>query len=137
MRGRNYAPDDIERTLDGIEGIRRGCYAAAGIAIDGDEGESLVVFAERARARDPDGDVGLARAVSGRIMESSGFKPARVLVLEPGTLPRTSSGKIRRSEAKRRFLEGTLDPPKPVNFLFLAGEMIRSRLASFGGKNEL
>jgi acyl-CoA synthetase (AMP-forming)/AMP-acid ligase II len=133
LRGRNYTPDDIEQSLEGIEGLRRGCWAAAGIATDGDAGESLVIFVERERSRAREGNEELARTVNGRVMESSGCQPGQVLVLEPGTLPRTSSGKIRRSEAKRRFLEGTLQPPKPVNLFSLAGEMIRSRFVSFGG----
>jgi acyl-CoA synthetase (AMP-forming)/AMP-acid ligase II len=132
IRGRNYAPDDIEQSLEGLEGLRRGCWAAAGIVTNEDEGESLAVFVERDRARDSDGDAELARDVGGRVLERLGIKPARVLVLEPGTLPRTSSGKIRRSETKRRYLEGTLRPSKPVSLLSLAGEMIRSGLASFG-----
>ncbi len=31
IRGRNYAPDDIEQSLEGIPGVRRGCWAAAGV----------------------------------------------------------------------------------------------------------
>jgi acyl-CoA synthetase (AMP-forming)/AMP-acid ligase II len=131
LRGRNYAPDDIEQSLEGIPGLRRGCWVATGMVPDDGDGETLFVFVERDRTRDPDGDLELARAVSSRIMESSGLKPGKVLVLEPGTLPRTSSGKIRRGETRRRFLDGTLNPPKSVNLFLLAGEMIRSKLASF------
>jgi acyl-CoA synthetase (AMP-forming)/AMP-acid ligase II len=137
IRGRSYAPNDIEQSLEGVEGLRRGCWAAAGIVHEGADGESLVIFVERDRTRNPDEDTELARAVSARVMESSGFKPHQVLVLEPGTLPRTSSGKIRRGEARNRFLDGTLQPPKPVNLFSVAGEIVRSKFASFGEKNEL
>ncbi len=64
-------------------------------------------------------------------MESSGLKPGKVLIEEPGTLPRTSSGKIRRGETLRRFLAGKLEPPKSVNLFLMAHEMVRSKLASF------
>jgi acyl-CoA synthetase (AMP-forming)/AMP-acid ligase II len=133
LRGRNYAPHDIEQSLEGIEGLRRGCWAAAGVIPEGGEGEELVVFVERDRARhrEAEADDELASAVGGRVTESMGLVPAKVLVLEPGTLPRTSSGKIRRGEAKKRYLDGTLTPPRPVNVFLLAGEMIRSKLASF------
>ena len=97
-----------------------------------DEEEALFVFVERDRRRDPDRDFELVRAVTGQVVASLGLKPSRVIVLEPGTLPRTSSGKIRRGETSRRFLEGTLSPPKSVSLFHLAGEMIRSKLASFG-----
>jgi hypothetical protein len=49
-----------------------------------------------------------------------------VVVLAPGTLPRTSSGKIRRSEALRRYRTGTLEPPAPVSLARLALELARS-----------
>ncbi|HKE12285.1 MAG TPA: AMP-dependent synthetase, partial [Myxococcota bacterium] len=53
----------------------------------------------------------------------------RVLVLGAGTLPRTSSGKIRREETRRRFLAGTLTPPRRVTILYLLREMLRSHAA--------
>ena len=129
LRGRNYAPDDIEQSLEGIPGLRRGCWVATGVATN-DEEEALFVFVERDQRRDPDRDLELVRDIGGRIVESSGLKPSQVLVLEPGTLPRTSSGKIRRGETRRRFLDGTLSPPRSVSLLLLAVEMIRSKLAS-------
>jgi fatty-acyl-CoA synthase len=52
-----------------------------------------------------------------------------VQLLAPGTLPRTSSGKLRRSEALRRWTTGTLHPPARVTALRLMGEMLRSALA--------
>jgi acyl-CoA synthetase (AMP-forming)/AMP-acid ligase II len=130
LRGRNYAPVDIEQSLEGIKGLRRGCWAAVGVVPESGEGEELFVFVERDRQGDPDQDRELARAVSGRVTESMGLLPEKVLVLEPGTLPRTSSGKIRRQETRRRYQNGTLNPPGPVNVFVMAGEVIRSKLAS-------
>ena len=57
------------------------------------------------------------------------FHVARVIPLAPGTLPRTSSGKIRRSEALQSFHRGDLVEPAPVSFPRLALEMLRSRRA--------
>jgi hypothetical protein len=51
------------------------------------------------------------------------------VVLEPGTLPRTSSGKLRRGETLRLHKAGELVPPAPVNALRLAGAVARSQLA--------
>ena len=51
------------------------------------------------------------------------------VVLEPGTLPRTSSGKLRRGEALRRFLAGELTAPKQVGTVGLVVEMAKSALA--------
>ena len=60
---------------------------------------------------------------------ATGLTVARIVVLAPGTLPRTSSGKLSRSETRRRFLAGELRPPKRVGIVSLALAMVRSRLA--------
>jgi fatty-acyl-CoA synthase len=46
----------------------------------------------------------LVRAVTVAVTGETGMRPARVLVLPPGRLPRTTSGKLRRAEARRRYL---------------------------------
>jgi hypothetical protein len=57
-------------------------------------------------------------------------------MLGPGTLPRTSSGKLRRSEALRRYLSGELKPPKKVGAVGLAVEMAKSALAFVRSEQE-
>jgi hypothetical protein len=52
-----------------------------------------------------------------------------VEILPPGTLPRTSSGKMRRQEALRRYLAGELAPPKQVTARSVAAEMARGAAA--------
>jgi acyl-CoA synthetase (AMP-forming)/AMP-acid ligase II len=131
IRGRNYAPNDIEQSLEGIPGLRRGCWVAAGLVPDEGDGEELFVFAEREKKHDRAGDAELVNAVRSRILERSGLAPGNVLLLEAGTLPRTSSGKIRRFETRKRFVEGRLEPPKAAGFLLIAGEMARSKIARF------
>ena len=128
LRGRNHAPQDVEHAIDDVAGVRTGCSAAVGMVADGGDGEELVVFAER-RTRGAAADAALAERVAHRITERTGLVASRVVVLEPGTLPRTSSGKIRRAETQRRFLAGELVPPKPVTALRVLGEMLRSRVA--------
>jgi len=125
LRGRNHAPQDIEQVLHDVSGLRPGCAAAVGILRD--EGESLFVFVERARDA-KEATESIAEAVSRTVSERTGLVPARVVVLEPGTLPRTSSGKIRRDETRHRFLAGTLTPPQRVTVLHLLREMLRSRV---------
>jgi hypothetical protein len=49
-----------------------------------------------------------------------------VVLLAPGTLPRTSSGKIRRGETLRLYRAGALAPPRRVSLPRLALEMWRS-----------
>jgi len=128
LRGRNHAPQDVEQAIDAVPGVRIGCSAAVGILAEDGSGEQLVVFVERAREARAD-DAALGLRVARRVTERTGLVAARVVVLAPGTLPRTSSGKIRRAEARRRFLAGELAPPKPVNAWRLVAEMLRSRVA--------
>ncbi|MEO1369555.1 MAG: AMP-dependent synthetase, partial [Acidobacteriota bacterium] len=63
------------------------------------------------------------------VLAAAGLRIEAVYVLEPGTLPRTSSGKLRRAETLHRHRAGELSPPDAVNALGLLGAMARSTLA--------
>jgi len=126
VRGANHAPDEFEAALAGVEGLRPGCAVALGH--DDGTGEALVVLAERTRDAGPD-DAALAAAARKAVLERTGVAPREVRVLAPGTLPRTSSGKLRRQEALRRLVAGTLAPPGRGGALALLGAMARSELA--------
>ena len=128
LRGRNHAPQTLELVADGVPGVRTGCTAA--VAIHGEEGEQLVIFVE-SHAPPP----GLAEAVRTAILAEQGLEPDLVVVLEPGTLPRTSSGKMRRGEAARRWMAGTLEPPEEMGALRLAGKMAQSYLGYWRSRN--
>ncbi|MCA9502749.1 MAG: fatty acyl-AMP ligase [Myxococcales bacterium] len=128
LRGRNFAPQDFEHAIDDLPGVRTGCSAAVAVVRPDGAGEELWIFVERARRTDRTGE-DLATAVTRRVLERTGILPARVIPLAPGTLPRTSSGKIRRSEALQSFRRGDLVEPAPVSFPRLALEMLRSRRA--------
>lgn len=121
LHGRGWAPQDIERCCEGVPGVRPGCVVAVGDVDAG--GERLVLFVEY-RERDPALEEGCCRAVRGAL----GLDPAEVVALAPGTLPRTSSGKLRRAEALRQWRDGTLGPPRRVTPWLLAGAMAKSRL---------
>jgi acyl-CoA synthetase (AMP-forming)/AMP-acid ligase II len=128
VRGANHAPEEFEAALEGVAGLRPGCAVALGIA--GDDGaEELWLLAERAGGEAALGDAALGAVAARAVTERTGVAPGQVRVLEPGTLPRTSSGKLRRGEARRRLLRGSLSPPGPVTALGLLGRMTRSALA--------
>lgn len=122
IRGQNHRPWEIERATDSVEGVRTGCSAAVGDASEG--AERLLVFVE-ARAPRPE----LAEDCKRAVQAATALEAALVVVLEPGTLPRTSSGKIRRGETLRRWQAGTLAPPDSVGPLLLAGALARSAWA--------
>jgi len=122
LRGQNHAPHELEHPVDSVDGVRTGCAIA--VANHTDDGERVVIFVEYRRGRE-----GLAEDCRKAVLSATGVNPDLVVVVEPGTLPRTSSGKLRRSEALRRWSAGTLTAPSKVTPWFIAGAMARSALA--------
>jgi acyl-CoA synthetase (AMP-forming)/AMP-acid ligase II len=133
VRGANHAPSELEAALEGVEGLRPGCAVAVGFVPPDGDGEELLLLAERRSERAGRGAVRdapvLEEATRRAVLERTGVRAHTVRILAPGSLPRTSSGKLRRGEALRRFLDGTLAPPRRVTPLSLAGEVARSALA--------
>lgn len=127
LRGRNHAPQEIEHAVDAVDGVRTGCSAA--VADLSEEGERLLLFVE---AREP--DPALAERCRKAVLAATGLDPSLVVVLEPGTLPRTSSGKIRRGETLRRWAAGELLPPQKVTPWMLAGALARSAIGYWTGR---
>ncbi len=127
VRGANHVPQEFEECLEGLEGVRQGCAVALGFNPEG-AGEELLVLAERATGESvPERE--LVEQIRAAILARTGVRPHTVKLLAPGTLPRTSSGKLRRGEALRRYLAGELKPPASVGGMKLAAEVVRSKLA--------
>ncbi len=129
LRGRNYAPEEIERAVDAVPGVRTGCAVAASYLPEGADGERLVLLVETARGIAAEQRAALPRACRGAVLGAVGIPVEELVLLAPGTLPRTSSGKLRRGEALRLHLAGELAPPEKVTPLRLAGAFARSGLA--------
>jgi len=134
LRGRNFAPQDFEHAIDDLPAVRTGCSAAVSALAGDGSGEELWLFVERARSA-PREDGAFAEAIIRRVLERTGIRAARVIPLEPGSLPRTSSGKIRRAEALRAYRSGALAKPAPVSLPRLALEMLRSQWAFHRASN--
>jgi fatty-acyl-CoA synthase len=97
-------------------------------ASTGAEGEQLIILAEK-DLRAPKDEAELGAAISEKILAGLSLRPYLVQILEPGTLPRTSSGKFRRADALRMFLAAELVPPEKVNALKLFVELGKSQIA--------
>lgn len=103
MRGRNYYPHDLEYATEAAtDALSPGCAAA--FAVNGDDGEKLVVLAElkRNRLRQPNYRAEFA-AIRARLVEECGIQADTVMLLKPGAILKTSSGKIRRSACRLAF----------------------------------
>lgn len=123
LRGRNHAPHEVEQAVDTVEGVRLGCAAAVSFLPEGGDREHLVLFVE---AKDP--APGLEQRCADAVLAATHLAVDELVLLNPGTLPRTSSGKIRRGEALRLYQIGELRPPKAVTPLLLAGALVRGTL---------
>lgn len=103
--GRNIFPEDIERAIGVIDGVRAGNVIAIGV--EGYKGKESVVVVAEVR---PDADVDVVRtAIHQRTLQVSGLPPRDVMLVRPGTLPKTSSGKLQRDLCRRRYLDDELD----------------------------
>jgi fatty-acyl-CoA synthase len=129
LRGRNHSPHEVEDAVAAVDGVRAGCAVAVSWLPEDDICERLLLLVEARRGVPDTAFPKMASECAAAVRAAAGLDPDRVEVLEPGTLPRTSSGKLRRSEGLRRWLAGELDPPGSVTPLQLAGSMARSSLA--------
>jgi fatty-acyl-CoA synthase len=100
--GRNIFPQDVEAAAADVPGVRRGAVAAFGLP--GERGDRLVVAVE-SRGADA---AALRREVTAAVRAEVGLTPYAVLALPAGRLPKTSSGKLRRAETRRRYQAGEL-----------------------------
>ena len=102
--GRNVFPEDIERAVGVIEGVRAGNVIAFGV--DGYKGKESVVVVAEVRADDLDV---VRDAVHHRALDVCGLPPRDVMLVKPGTLPKTSSGKLQRARCRELYLADELE----------------------------
>jgi fatty-acyl-CoA synthase len=101
--GRNVFPEDVERAAASVDGVRAGNVIAFGS--DRRRGrESIVVVAET-KADDVHE---VHDSVVTRVCDAVGVPPVEVVLVRPGTLPKTSSGKLQRSLCRDRYHEDQL-----------------------------
>jgi 1-acyl-sn-glycerol-3-phosphate acyltransferase len=105
--GRNIVPHEIEEAASEIHGVRKGCVVALGVMSEAQGTESLVVVAET-RETDEGRRDALCAAIRERVDEVVGLPPDQVVLVPPGGVPKTSSGKIRRASTKEMYVAGEL-----------------------------
>lgn len=110
IRGRNHYPDDIELTVERSNtALRPGCGAAFSVEIKGEE--RLVVVQEVSRTAIDKG-VNLGTVVDDireAVTAHHGLSLHAAVLIPPGSIPKTSSGKIQRRACQAKYLEGTLE----------------------------
>jgi acyl carrier protein len=109
IRGRNHYPQDLELTAERAHpALRAGCGAAFSVAIDGEEHLVVVQELERTALRKANVPE-IAAALAAALAAEHELQPHTVVLLKTGTVPKTSSGKIQRRNARAQFLAGELD----------------------------
>lgn len=103
IAGRNIFPEDIERAVGTVEGVRAGNVIAFGIE-GSKRKESIVVVAE---VRADDYAI-VKKAIREQVAGIVGFPPRDTVLVQPGTLPKTSSGKLQRTLCRQQYSEESL-----------------------------
>ena len=103
--GRHIHPQDIEESVGAIDHVRRGCVAVFGGAASTRGTERLIVLAET-RLQDDGALEQLRTAIQDRIVALIGEPADEVLLAPPHSVPKTSSGKLRRRAARELYERG-------------------------------
>ena len=107
-QGRKYHPPDLESAIAGLPGLRPSGVVVFGISRLSAPDEVVAVLEARASAAADD----VVDQVRRRVRETAGLELDRVVIAPPGTIPRTTSGKVRRAETRDRLEAGTLTAHK-------------------------
>jgi len=108
VAGRNVFPEDIERACNDVDGVRAGNVIAFGVETA--KGKEGVVVVAEARPADGDDVAPVRAAVQARVRAVTGVPAKEVVLVAPGTIPKTSSGKLQRGLCRQRYVDGVLEP---------------------------
>ncbi len=125
--GRNIIPQEVEAAAAEVSGVRKGCVAAFGTTDPGTGTERLVVVAET-RATAPQELHRIEAEIAKSVDTILGIPPNKVALVPPQSIPKTSSGKIRRNETRALFERGELRAARKPPWL----QMLRLGLEHFG-----
>ncbi len=109
--GRNIHPSDIEAAVGDFEGVLPGGVAVFGSPDPNSGTERLIVLAETRRREDAALERLRAR-INAVVADHVGEPPDEVVLAPPGTIPRTSSGKIRRAASRQVYESRGIGKPR-------------------------
>jgi 1-acyl-sn-glycerol-3-phosphate acyltransferase len=127
--GQHVYPQELEEAVGDIQGFTKGAAAAFGVSDPNSGTERIVVLAETGQADSAERELLKARARDA-VTLIVGSPPDEIVLVEPGTVPKTSSGKIRRAAAKQHYLAQQLNLPRRA----LRLQITRLWLAGIGGR---
>ena len=128
--GQHIHPYDLEEAVGALPGIRRGCVAVFAASDSGSGTERVVVLAET-RLQEPQQRTQLRSRVAELAVEVLGVPADDIVLAEPRTVLKTSSGKIRRAACRALYEQGQLGGhgrPVAVQLARLWLDALRTRL---------
>lgn len=105
--GRNLFPESIEEIVGNIPGIRKGCVIAFGVS-DISIGTEKMIIAAESKIMDSEEKKKLTNEIIEQVVVNIGVPPDQVVIVPLRKIPKTSSGKLQRSQCKASFLNGEL-----------------------------
>jgi acyl-CoA synthetase (AMP-forming)/AMP-acid ligase II len=137
VNGRNYYPQDMEWEASKVPGVRKGNVVAFGArdpsGIEKDR-EKVVVAFELQEANLMADAQPIAQAVRKAVQEGMALTLDDAVALLPGTLPKTSSGKLQRAKTRELYEAGALsqrEPARDVSKLDVVKHAAKSQLSYF------
>lgn len=109
IRGLNHYPQDIERTVErSHEALRAGCGAAFAVEVREEEQLVVVQEIERQYMRKLDA-AAIIGAIRQSVSQEHGIQVYAVVLIKTTSLPKTTSGKVKRRLCREHFLQGSLN----------------------------
>ena len=103
ISGRNIYPQDIERAVGEVEGVRTG--NAIAFSVEGTRGKEVIIVVAEVKVNDPER---ISREIRQKVLDVCDVPPKEVLLVQPGSVPKTSSGKLQRSLCKKQYKRNEL-----------------------------
>jgi fatty-acyl-CoA synthase len=126
VNGKNYYPQDLEWAGSEVAGVRAGNVIAFPGHKEGLGREAVIVVAE---TKEAEGREKLAADIKTHIATVTGLTVDEVVVVDAGTIPKTSSGKLQRAKARTMFEQGEMKKREDEGKLKVAGRLVESQLA--------
>ncbi len=111
VRGQKIDPSDFERVLWQVSGVRQGCFAAFGID-DEKVGTQRIVIVTEAKNGQSQSPRAISAEIRRLVLGQLGVTVDDIVIVRPGTLTKTSSGKRRHRHFRKLYKEGKLSPFK-------------------------
>lgn len=112
VRGRNHAAIDLEWAAQSVEGVRPGSAAAFAVTDEAEGTEAAALAAEVGQEETDWSRGAIAVAVQQAVLARTGLLLKDIVLLPPGTIPKTTSGKVQRARVRAMYEAGELRDPR-------------------------